>query len=32
MGKNAYARYEELFTARKMAQSYYDLYKKLLNR
>jgi rhamnosyl/mannosyltransferase len=32
MGKNARARYEELFTAKKMAQSYYDLYQTLLNR
>jgi len=31
MGKNAFARYQELFTAKKMAQSYYELYQKLLN-
>jgi len=32
MGKNARARYEELFTAKQMAQSYYELYQSLLNR
>jgi rhamnosyl/mannosyltransferase len=32
MGKNAHARYKELFTAKQMAQSYYELYQKLLNR
>ncbi|QWD44499.1 glycosyltransferase [Polynucleobacter paneuropaeus] len=32
MGKKAQARYEELFTAKQMAQSYYELYKKLLAR
>jgi len=32
MGKSAFARYVNLFTARKMSHSYYELYKKLLNR
>lgn len=32
MGKKAFARYEELFTAKQMSQSYYELYQKLLNR
>jgi rhamnosyl/mannosyltransferase len=32
MGKKAQARYEELFTAKQMAQSYYELYQKLLAR
>lgn len=32
MGKKAYARYQELFTAKQMAQSYYSLYQRLLNR
>ncbi|QWD09496.1 glycosyltransferase [Polynucleobacter paneuropaeus] len=32
MGKKAYARYKELFTSKQMAQSYYELYQKLLNR
>lgn len=31
MGKNARIRYENLFTARQMADSYHDRYKKLLN-
>ena len=31
MGQKARARYEALFTADQMAQSYYELYKKLLN-
>ena len=31
MGKQSYARYEELFTAKQMAQSYYELYQKMLN-
>lgn len=30
MGQNARARYEALFTAKKMARSYFDLYQKLL--
>ena len=29
MGKNAYARYKEFFTANKMAQSYLELYQKI---
>lgn len=32
MGKQAYARYQELFTAKQMARSYFDLYQELLNR
>jgi rhamnosyl/mannosyltransferase len=32
MGQRAHARYKALFTAKKMAQSYFDLYQKLLNR
>lgn len=32
MGKNARIRYENLFTARQMADSYHDLYKQMLNR
>jgi O-antigen biosynthesis rhamnosyltransferase len=32
MGKKAYVRYIELFTAKQMAQSYYNLYQNLLNR
>ena len=32
MGKKAYARYKELFTAKQMAHSYYKLYQNLLNR
>ena len=32
MGKKARARYEELFTSKQMAESYYDLYQRLLNR
>jgi rhamnosyl/mannosyltransferase len=32
MGKKARARYEALFTAKQMSQSYYDLYQALLNR
>ena len=32
MGKNAYARYEKLFTARQMAESYFELYQNLINR
>ncbi len=32
MGKKAHAHYKNLFTAEKMAQSYYELYRKLLNR
>ena len=32
MGKKAQARYEELFTAKQMAKSYYELYQKLLAR
>ncbi len=32
MGKKARARYEELFTAKQMAQSYYELYQKVLKR
>ena len=32
MGQRAHARYEALFTAKKMAQSYFDLYQNLLNR
>lgn len=32
MGKRAHARYEELFSARQMAQSYMQCYQKLLNR
>jgi O-antigen biosynthesis rhamnosyltransferase len=31
MGVNARARFDSLFTAKKMAQSYFDLYKKLVN-
>lgn len=32
MGQRAGARYHSLFTAKQMAESYFDLYKKLLNR
>jgi rhamnosyl/mannosyltransferase len=32
MGNKAYTRYQELFTAKQMSQSYYDLYQKLLSR
>jgi rhamnosyl/mannosyltransferase len=32
MGKKAHARYRELFTAKRMAQSYFELYQELLNR
>jgi len=32
MGRQAHARYRQLFTAKQMAQSYFDLYQKLLNR
>lgn len=32
MGKQAFARYQQLFSAKQMAQSYYKLYQKLLNR
>jgi rhamnosyl/mannosyltransferase len=32
MGQRARARYEALFTAKQMAQSYFELYQKLLNR
>lgn len=32
MGKRARARYEVLFTAKQMAQSYFELYQKLVNR
>jgi rhamnosyl/mannosyltransferase len=32
MGNKARARYEALFTAKQMSQSYYDLYQALLNR
>lgn len=32
MGQRAHARYKNLFTAKKMAESYFDLYQKLLNR
>ncbi len=32
MGERAEARYWDLFTAEKMAQSYVDMYRKLLNR
>lgn len=32
MGQRAHARYKTLFTAKKMAQSYFDLYQKLLSR
>jgi glycosyltransferase involved in cell wall biosynthesis len=31
MGKNAFARYLELFTAEQMSQSYLQLYQKILN-
>jgi glycosyltransferase involved in cell wall biosynthesis len=32
MGQRAKARFEALFTAKKMSQSYFELYQKLLNR
>jgi glycosyltransferase involved in cell wall biosynthesis len=32
MGKNAHARFEQLFTSKQMSQSYYQLYQNLLNR
>jgi len=32
MGKKAHDRYKELFTAKRMAQSYFELYQELLNR
>lgn len=31
MGQRARVRYESLFTAKRMAQSYFDIYQKLLN-